>query len=1140
MKGNRFKYLLLGVVSFFAASALSGLPGYPAHAQELEALKEITDTPPEDTEFDHYTDDEGIQPYASSLTGQIDNIVVFIRFQGDSEYVTAEGINNAKKIYNTGDLSLKDYLKRISYGNIDINTYFYPKSSSHDMYCSVEVPQNADYYKKQYETGSGKSNGYTTDQERWNREIELLTKAVAGVKDQLASSGLSLDRNRDGKIDGITFVVPVTNPYSENVAHGDLLWAHKSSREIPEAVTIGGEKLHVYTYNLINVGTDNTGILGANGELARTVKHEFLHTLSLPDLYRIKDSSSSPLGPWDIMDMGNAANITAWYQREYLEFGAKLPVYTATTQNITLNTAKYTDPNEVYAIILKSPLNEKEYFVVENRAMEPGCASQLNNGLLVYRIMASGGPDSTAGNAGGPPDFIYAFRPGETSANAGDGKLGYATLSPDNPEGFTSLGKPLGAENPGYDNGVIYYTDGSNSGIVIDHLIEHDDGSMTFDITFPEGLKGSGTESSPYEIYTVSDLYSLSSSQPNTFYRLMNDIDMSGSNFIPISEFKGILDGNGKTIKNLNVSGDKASGFIVDVAANATVKNLTFAEAVVTTSNDYAGIFAAVQGTLDNIAVVGGNITSQAGSISSRAGGLAGVLNDTGVIRNCYTSATVNANHAGGLISYLSGGTIENCYSCGKVNGIGDNAVTGGVLAYWFQQQAATARNVYWDIQNTGQTTNGLILENGSPCTLTGCYGIKIVCPDRIEQGLYIDARILPENGSLIPTGTWETSDPSVADIDADTGTIAGRGKGTATISYKFLVGSYPAVLSADITCIKSDSGDNGDSDNSDNSNGDNDNSDNNNDNNNNGDNDTNHIPELKGSWVVSGGRWWFRNTDGTYPTNGIYSINGSNFAFDSAGWMITGWYRMDNYWYYFNGSGYMHKGWLCLGSTWYYLNPSDGKMYADGIHSIGGSSFAFHGSGAMVVGWYHTGGYWYYFDQGGYMYKGWLRLGNTWYYLKPSDGKMYSDGIHSISSSSFAFAGSGAMITGWYYSDGYWYYFNGSGYMHTGWLRLGSTWYYLNPSDGKMYADGIHAIGNSSFAFTGSGAMVTGWYYSSDGYWYYFNGSGYMHKGWLCLGNTWYYLRPSDGRMYADSIELIDGRHSSFAASGAWLGYTD
>ena len=267
MKQSRARHLLLGAIGFLMAL---GLSGPSVRAQGLEIPDEIADIPPEDTEYDRYTDPEGIQPYASPLNGRIDNIIVFVRFNGESEYVTQAGIGNAQKIYNTGDLSLKKYLTRISYGNIDINTYFYPTDAQNNCY-SVEVSQNADYYKKQYTDSSGNlTNGYTTSEERRVRENELITDAVNGVKDQLANSGLELDQNRDGHIDGISFVVSVTNPYSENIDHGDLLWDHKSSQEIN--VPIGPEGLTVYTYNLINKGTDTGGILASGGELSRAVK----------------------------------------------------------------------------------------------------------------------------------------------------------------------------------------------------------------------------------------------------------------------------------------------------------------------------------------------------------------------------------------------------------------------------------------------------------------------------------------------------------------------------------------------------------------------------------------------------------------------------------------------------------------------------------------------------------------------------------------------------------------------------------------------------------------------------------------------------------------------------------------------------
>ena len=94
---------------------------------------------------------------------------------------------------------------------------------------------------------------------------------------------------------------------------------------------------------------------------------------------------------------------------------------------------------------------------------------------------------------------------------------------------------------------------------------------------------------------------------------------------------------------------------------------------------------------------------------------------------------------------------------------------------------------------------------------------------------------------------------------------------------------------------------------------------------------------QAKNEWISSGGRWWYRHSDGGYTRSGWEQINGTWYYFDGAGWMETGWLNVGGTWYYLNGSGAMATGWLKLGNTWYYLN----------------------GSGAMATGWVNLGGTW-------------------------------------------------------------------------------------------------------------------------------------------------------------------------------------
>ena len=67
---------------------------------------------------------------------------------------------------------------------------------------------------------------------------------------------------------------------------------------------------------------------------------------------------------------------------------------------------------------------------------------------------------------------------------------------------------------------------------------------------------------------------------------------------------------------------------------------------------------------------------------------------------------------------------------------------------------------------------------------------------------------------------------------------------------------------------------------------------------------------------------------------------------------------------------------------------------------------------------------------------------------------------------------------------------------------------------------------------------MKKGWV-TVGGVWYYMRSSGAMMTGWLLDGNTWYWLDPSSGAMATGTV-TVEGRASSFASSGAWLGYAD
>ena len=55
---------------------------------------------------------------------------------------------------------------------------------------------------------------------------------------------------------------------------------------------------------------------------------------------------------------------------------------------------------------------------------------------------------------------------------------------------------------------------------------------------------------------------------------------------------------------------------------------------------------------------------------------------------------------------------------------------------------------------------------------------------------------------------------------------------------------------------------------------------------------------------------------------------------------------------------------------------------------------------------------------------------------------------------------------------DGSWYAFSGSGAMRTGWFRDGGAWYWLDPQAGSM-ATGVLEVGGTPYCFRANGAMA-------------------------------------------------------------------
>lgn len=339
---------------------------------------------------DHYSRFKSFKD--APTTGTVNNISVFIRFSDEAEYVDSRSFYD--KFFSEEDsISLKNYYYEVSYNRLIVNTFHYPVSPD-SINISYQDIHPRSYYRPYNATS--RPDGYQNDSQERAREKELLRRAIQFVESEIPNS-IDFDANNDGNIDNVSFIVS-----GSPGAWASLLWPHRSSLSSVNS-TINGKRVRDYLFMIEN--TFNTG----------TLCHEFFHVLGAPDLYHYEDTGApESVGDWDIMDNSNdpPQYMCAFMKHKYGDWIPDLPVI---TESGTYSLKPLQEPdNNIFKI--KSPLSSNEYFVVEYRKREGIYEYRIpGSGLLVYRIISNVGN----GNADGPPDEVYVYRPGGTITENG-------------------------------------------------------------------------------------------------------------------------------------------------------------------------------------------------------------------------------------------------------------------------------------------------------------------------------------------------------------------------------------------------------------------------------------------------------------------------------------------------------------------------------------------------------------------------------------------------------------------------------------------------------------------------------------------------------------------------------------------------
>lgn len=397
------------------------------------------------------------KPVQAEAATQVDNLVLMVNFSEDGANTFQTNFSRYQEMY-TGpesepNRSLRQYISTISDGQVTVNTYF--PQVVNNVFLPVTIQGSASAYP---DASSG---------EQFVQQVITAAQNTSGL-----SFPSKLDSMRgDGYIDNLTIIVQVDGNNAGG-AFGSRKADWGDNQTLLHGWHVGA--YNVLPTNMLRLGTDyDQGYALAS--------HEFLHTLGAPDLYRTAGEAGNPVGRW--WDLMAGPNYTASYPLAYTRSELRwMKIETLKDSGTyTLWPAEGASGNRAY--ILKTSRSDSEFFVVEYRK-KPEIENRQDydyyipeSGLIVYRV--NNAVDYHTNKEGN--NYIYVFRKDTTDPAKAQEDASKATVGG---QYRSSLGSS--DLNAHYTSDTIFYSDGSNSGIVIDNVVTKEDGSVSFDVEFPD------------------------------------------------------------------------------------------------------------------------------------------------------------------------------------------------------------------------------------------------------------------------------------------------------------------------------------------------------------------------------------------------------------------------------------------------------------------------------------------------------------------------------------------------------------------------------------------------------------------------------------------------------------------------------
>ncbi len=430
----------------------------------------------------------------SNVKGELANVVIFITFSDSKDVKVSDNIIN---LFDGETNSLVDYVDTLSFGKYQLNNIF-PYSIDNTTFLYYKDLNTRGYYAK-VDDSSGK--------DRYDPESKLLNRAVNWANENMDFDGVDLDRNGDGYVDSVSFVVEGTPNYN---GWGELFWPHSWQLDTITGISSSrgrssklGE-LYVETYSFTFMGQEDLGL----------ITHEYGHVLGAPDLYHTEyDKDRLPVGVWDLMhrqDKNLPQLMTTYLRQKYLHVVGDEQVQTIYKNGVyTLNPTITANSSDLLAYNVK--VNEYESIWIEFRSNHLIGSYDSNlpgSGLVIYRTnsRAEGNTEAKYENTR-YPDEVYVYRPdyykiGSTSTRETN-NLEVAYLSKTN-QYFSQLGTLDNDED--YNPSNIFLTSGSNTGIVI-KVVDQSKTSLSFSIECESFDKNEPKEIESLQIEQTKDIF---------------------------------------------------------------------------------------------------------------------------------------------------------------------------------------------------------------------------------------------------------------------------------------------------------------------------------------------------------------------------------------------------------------------------------------------------------------------------------------------------------------------------------------------------------------------------------------------------------------------------------------------------------